>query len=307
MIESLGPVAIDPHAFDPTAPLRPSGNLRRRLLVSRLLVAAAVLAAAIAVGALGLVTFEVAKHGASVLSFDFVTHNASGLAGGGIAAELVGTGLIVLFAALIAVPLGVLIAIYLSEFAGSRSRVARTMRLMLELMQGLPTIIVGLFVFGLLVNHGHTSGIAGSIALSIVMLPLVARSSQEVLRLVPGSLREASDALGVARWRSILGVVLPAALPGIVTGAILATARAAGETAPLLLCTFVFNPAQTTVNVFGAGMPNIPLIILESSEQASQQSVARAWGAALVLLGAILIANIGARILLGRWRRRLGT
>jgi phosphate transport system permease protein len=297
----------DPYAFDPTAPLRPSGNLRRRLFASQLLVLGAVTASAIAVAALGVVTYEVAKHGASVLSFNFITHNASGFAGGGIAAELVGTALIALFGAVIAVPLGVLIAIYLSEFAGPRSRIARWMRLLLDLMQGLPTIIVGLFVFGLLVNHHHTSGIAGSIALSIVMLPLVARSSQEVLRLVPGHLREASDALGVARWRSIVGVVLPAAVPGIVTGAILATARAAGETAPLLLCTAVFNPGQTMINVFGHGMPNIPLLILESSEQASPESVARAWGAALVLLGAILIANVGARILLGRWRQRLGT
>jgi phosphate transport system permease protein len=139
------------------------------------------------------------------------------------------------------------------------------------------------------------------------MLPLIARSSQEVLRLVPSNLREAADALGVARWRSVLTVVLPAALPGIVTGAILATARAAGETAPLLLLSGVFNPAQTTINVFGLGMPNIPLLILSASEQASPQGVARAWGAALVLLGAILFANIGARILLARWRRRLGT
>jgi phosphate transport system permease protein len=297
--------ATDRHAFDPTSPLRPTGNLRRRQLVSRALVLIAVGSAALAVAALGLVTFEVAHHGASVLSFGFVTHNASGFAGGGIAAELVGTALIALFAALIAVPIGVLIAIYLSEFAGPGSRVASTLKLLLDLMQGLPTIIVGLLVFSLLVYRHHTSGIAGSIALSIVMLPLIARSSQEVLRLVPGNLREAADALGVARWRSVLTVVVPAALPGIVTGAILATARAAGETAPLLLLAGVFDPGQTTINVFGQGMPNIPLLILSASELASPEGVARAWGAALVLLGAILIANIGARILLGRWRRKL--
>jgi phosphate transport system permease protein len=299
--------APDPYGFDPTSPLRPTGNLRRRQLVSRALVVMAVLSAALAVAALGLVTFEVARHGASVLSFGFVTHNATGYSGGGIAAELVGTALIALFAAVIAVPIGVLIAIYLSEFAGPGSRVAATIKLMLDLMQGLPTIIVGLLVFSLLVYRHHTSGIAGSIALSIVMLPLIARSSQEVLWLVPGNLREAADALGVARWRSVLTVVIPAALPGIVTGAILATARAAGETAPLLLLADVFNPGQTTINVFGQGMPNIPLLILSASEQASPQGLARAWGAAFVLLGAILLANIGARLMLARWRRRLGT
>jgi phosphate transport system permease protein len=306
MTELVEATAADRHSFDPTAPLKASGNLRRRQLVSRLLVTSAIGAAAIAVASLALVTWDVASHGASVLSFGFVFHNASGFAGGGIAAELVGTALIVTVGALISVPIGVLIAIYLSEFARGQSPVARGMRVMLDLMQGLPTIIVGLFVFGLLVNHHHTSGIAGAIALSIVMLPLIARSSLEVLRLVPSTLREAADALGVARWRSVLGVILPAAKSGIVTGVILATARAAGETAPLLLCADIFDPAHTTLNIFGVGMPNVPILILESSELASPQGLARAWGAAFVLLAMILLANVGARILLARSRTRLG-
>jgi len=307
MSELVDGLVPDPYAFDPTAPLRASGNLRRRQLVSRMLVLGAVAAAVIAVASLLLVTYGVASHGASALSFAFVFHNASGFAGGGIAAELVGTAAIVVVGALIAVPIGILIAIYLSEFAGPRSRLGQGVRVMLDLMQGLPTIIVGLFVFGLLVNHHHTSGFAGAVALSIVMLPLIARSSYEVLRLVPGGLRDAADALGVARWRSVLGVILPAALPGIVTGVILALARAAGETAPLLLCSDVFNAGQTTINVFGVGMPNIPILILESSEQASPQGLDRAWGAAFALLGLILLANIGARMLLARSRKRLGT
>lgn len=293
--------------YDPTAPLRPSGNLRRRQLISRVLVLGAVVSAAIAVAALGIVTWDVFRRGASVLSFSFFTHTGSDLGGGGIAAELVGTGMLVLGATIVAVPVGVMIALYLSEFAGAQSRVSRWMKLVLDLLQGLPTIIVGVVFFSLFVNHRGDVGYAGSLALAVVMLPLIARSSQEVLQLVPGNLREAADALGVARWRSVLGVILPAAMSGIVTGAILAAARAAGETAPLLLTNNVINSNQTTINLFGHGVPNIPIGILIASEQASPQAIARAWGLAFALLGAILAVNIAARIGLARWQRRLGT
>ena len=132
-------------------------------------------------------------------------HNPHGLAGGGIANALLGTLEIVAVAALIALPLGILTGLYLTEFAGPRSRTARTLKLALDMMQGLPTIVVGLFVYGLIVIPQHKeSGFAGAVALSIVMLPLIARASQEVLLLVPGSLREAADALGVNRWRAVL-------------------------------------------------------------------------------------------------------
>jgi phosphate transport system permease protein len=173
-------------------------------------------------------------------------------------------------------------------------------------MQGIPTIVVGLFVFGLMVQGHKESGFAGSVALSIVMLPLIARSSQEVLLLVPGALREAADALGVERWRAILTVVLPAAMGGIVTGAILAVARAAGETAPLLLCDAIYNPNTTELMVFGHGVPNIPVLILTASNLGIPEALARGWGAAFVLLGLILIANVAARLLLARYRARLG-
>jgi phosphate transport system permease protein len=180
------------------------------------------------------VVYGVASRGAGVLSFGFLFHNPVGLVSGGIANALLGTGIIVLVAALMALPVGVLTALYLTEFAGPRSRSAAALKLILDLMQGLPTIIVGLFIYGLIViPQRHHSGFAGALALSIVMLPLIARASQEVLMLVPGSLREASDALGVNRWRAVRGVILPTAAGGIATGAILAIARAAGETAPL--------------------------------------------------------------------------
>ena len=127
--------------------------------------------------------------------------------------------MIVALAGMMAVPIGVLIAIYMTEFAGAKSRVANALRLGLDLMQGVPSIVIGIFVLGLIVQPLHKdSGFAGSVALAIIMLPLVARSTQEVLRLVPSPMREASDALGVDRWRSILSVILPAALGGIITG-----------------------------------------------------------------------------------------
>jgi phosphate transport system permease protein len=292
--------------IDADAPLTPSGNLRRRMFVSRLVSGGAIASAMVAVAMLVIVVYNVAKQGASALSFDFITKNPVGLAGGGIANAIIGTALIVAFATLIAMPVGVLTAVYLSEYAGPRSRSGRALRTALDLMQGIPTIVTGLFVFGLLVNGHHQSGFAGSVALSIVMLPLIARSSQEVLLLVPGTLREAADALGVERWRTILTVVLPAALGGIVTGTILAIARAAGETAPLLLCDSIFNPNATELNIFGFGVPNIPVLILTTSNLGVPEAFARGWGAAFVLLGLILIANVGARLLLARYRARLG-
>jgi phosphate transport system permease protein len=291
---------------DPAAPLTPSGNLRRRLFVSRLVSGASILASALAVAVLALVTYDVAKQGASALSWTFITKNPVGLAGGGIANAIIGSTLIIIFATLIALPVGVLTAVYLTEYAKPTSRLARALRTALDLLQGVPTIVVGLFVFGLMVVGHSETGFAGSVALSIIMLPLVARSSQEVLLLVPGTLREAADALGVQRWRAILTVVLPAAAGGIVTGAILAVARAAGETAPLLLVDSLANPTQTQLLVFGHGVPNIPVLIYTASNLGIPEAQARAWGAAFVLLGLILIANIGARLALARYRARLG-
>ena len=201
-------------------------------------------------------------------------------------------------------PIGVLIALYLTEFSGSR--VSGFVRSTLDLMNGLPSIIVGLFVFGLLVKPTQTlSGFAAALALAIIELPLIARGSQEVLLLVPNSLREAADALGVSRWRSVLTVILPSALGGIVTSTVLAVARAAGETAPL-----IFFSARSVVgtsfnfNIFEA-LPNIPFTIYGLSEEANPAGFTRAWGCSLVLLSAILFASLGARALLARSRARM--
>jgi phosphate transport system permease protein len=297
----------DPCLPDPQSPLTATGNLRRRVAISRLIDLGASVSALIAVAMLLVVLYAVATRGASALSLDFIIRNPVGLAGGGIADYLIGTVIIVLVGAVIAIPVGVLCGLYISEFAGPHSRSGRVLKVTLDLLQGLPTVIVGLFVYGLMVVPAHMeSGFAGSVALAIVMLPLIARASQEVLALVPGSLRDAADALGVDRWRTVLGVILPSALGGIATGSILAIARAAGETAPLLIVDSIFSPSGTQLMIFGHGVPNIPLLILTTSDLAVPQAFARAWGAALVLLLFILLANIGARLLLARSRRKIG-
>ena len=293
--------------FDPTAPLTPSGNLRRRGVINRFVHVTATAAAFAAVAVLAIVVVSVAVHGASSLSLGFVVHNPQGLAAGGIANMLLGTLEIVAAATVIALPLGILTGLYLTEFAGPRARTARFLKLALDIMQGLPTIVVGLFVYGLIVIPTHQeSGFAGAVALSIVMLPLIARASQEVLLLVPGTLREAADALGVNRWRTVLTVILPAAIGGIVTGAILAIARAAGETAPLLICDNIYNQTSTSFNLFH-GVPSMSMFIYQSYDLPLQEAVTRAWGAAFVLMMLILIANIGARLLLARSRAKMAT
>lgn len=293
--------------FDPTAPLTASGNLRRRMVINWLVRLIATAAALAAVAILAIIVYDVVARGASSLSLSFVTQTPQGLASGGILNFLVGTLEVVAFGAVIALPLGILTGLYLTEFAGRRSRVASLLKLALDVMQGLPTIVVALFIYGLVVIPQHRqSGFAASLALAIIMLPLMARASQEVLLLVPNSLREAADALGVNRWRTVLTVILPTALGGIATGAILAIARAAGETAPVLLLDSLYSQTQTTFDIFH-GVPTVPMLIYSSVDLPIPEAVARAWGASLVLMALILIANIGARVVLARTRARIGT
>jgi phosphate transport system permease protein len=285
--------------FDPTAPLTASGNLRRRRVVSRFAESGATAAAVAAVAVLGIVTFTVVSRGAKAISLDFLFTGAPT----GIGPAILGTGLMVLLATAIAMPIGVLTAIYLTEFSGSR--VSRVVRSTLDLMNGLPSIVVGLFLFVLLVKPTQTSSaFAGALGLAIIELPLIARGSQEVLLLVPNSLREASDALGVSRWRSVLTVILPTALGGIVTSTVLAVARAAGETAPLLLLTPESIGSELHFNIFEK-FPSIPVAIYELSEEANPEGFTRAWGCSLVLLSAILFASLAARALLARSRARM--
>jgi phosphate transport system permease protein len=306
MTEMAELTAPDAPLFDPTAPLTASGNLRRRDAVDRIIRLLATLAAAIGVAMLALVVYSVVSKGASVISLGFFIHDPVGLTGGGIANFLVGTLEVVAIGAAIALPLGILTGLYLTEFAGARSRTGRALKLGLDLMQGIPTIVVALCIYGLIVIPMRTySGFAASIALAIIMLPLMARSAQEVLLLVPGSLREAADSLGVSRWRTVLTVIVPAATGGIATGAILAVARAAGETAPVLILNSGFNTATTSLNPLH-GVPTVPMYILTIAEEAVSGAFAHAWGAAFVLLVIILLANVFARVILARSRAKMG-
>lgn len=292
--------------FDPTAPLTASGNLRRRMVVNWLVRLLATAAALAAVAILAIIVYDVIVRGASSLSVGFVTQTPQGLAGGGIFNYLVGTCLVVALGAVIALPLGVLTGLYLTEFAGRRSRTGSLLKLALDVMQGLPTIVVALFVYGLIVIPAkRESGLAASLALAIIMLPLMARASQEVLLLVPNSLREGADALGVNRWRTVLTVILPSAIGGIATGAILAIARAAGETAPVLILDSLYGQSNTTFNILH-GVPTVPMLIYSSVDLPIPQAVARAWGASLVLMALILLANVGARVILARSRAKMG-
>src|SRR3954469_7116136 len=282
-----------------------TGNLRRRRAINRGMEISAWTAAVLAVAVLVLVIASVAVKGLSSISFDFLTQNAdpnSIEATGGIANALVGTGIMVGLATLMAVPVGILTAIYTNEFAGSRS--ASTIRYFLDVLNGVPTIVTGIFIFGLLVVGDQQSGYAGAVALAIVMLPLVARSCQEVLALVPGSVKEAGLALGASRWRTTVSVVVPTALSGMITGALLAVARALGETAPLLFVAAIFPPTMVTDP--SQALPSIPVIIFQFSESPTPAKHDQAWAAALVLIAVVLLISIAARLLSARMRRRLG-
>jgi phosphate transport system permease protein len=290
-----------------TSDLFRTENLRRRRAVNKLVEFGAVAAAFLAVGILVVVVASVAKRGAGAISVDFLTKNPSPslligeTAESGIANAIVGTAIIVGLAVLMALPVGILAAIYLNEFAPKRF--ANVLTLALDVLNGVPAIVLGIFVFVfLVVGHGQAAW-KGSLALAILMLPLIARSTQEVLALVPESLREASLALGAAKWRTTLSIVLPQTIGGIITGATLATARAAGETAPLLFTTsLVGNELNTDPS---KALASIPMFIFGSAEQADPALHEQAWGAALVLIVFILVLSVVARAAALRTRRRL--
>ena len=286
---------------DPAAPLTPSGNLRRRRIVSRIAEVAATGAAVVALAALALVLWTVVSRGAPAISLDFVFSGYPN----GVGPMLLGTVVIALLATAIAMPIGVLVALFITEYSGARG--AQALKLTLDLLNGLPSIILGLFAFVFIVEpQDKQTAFAGAVALAIIELPLIARGSQEVLQLVPKNLREAADALGVARWRTVLTVILPSALGGIVTSTVLAVARAAGETAPLILATSTFDPKKFSVNPFEA-LPNIPTWIFKVSEEGNPNGYAEAWGMSLILVAIILVTSLGARALLARSKRKLSS
>jgi phosphate transport system permease protein len=290
-------------AAAPMPTLKGDTRVRRRRIVNRLAEGTATIAALLAIFVLGLVVWSIAKRGAGELSWGFFTKDLPlfGQPGGGIAPLLVGSAILVGLATAMALPVGVLIAVFLEEFAPPAVRAP--IQLAIDLLNGLPSIIIGVFVFGLLVYGHPQNGWAGAVGLAIVMLPLVTRATQEVLRLVPAAQREGALALGASRWRTVLGITLPAALGGILTGTVLAIARAAGETAPLLFATSIF--ARTTEWNPGHALPNLTVQIFIWSESADPEDHKRAWASALVLLIFVLVTSLTARLVLARSRRKL--
>jgi phosphate transport system permease protein len=279
------------------------GNLKRRNRFNWAIEASSTIAAVLAVAVLAIVVGSVFLKGVGALSWHFLTTPTVlfGESGGGISNAIVGTGIIVGIAAAMAIPVGILVAIYTTEFAPPR--IAHPIRFVLDVLNGVPTIITGIFVYGLLVAGNQQSAFAASVALAIIMLPIVARTAQEVLALVPSTLKEAAHALGVARWRTTLRVTVPTAAGGLVTGALLAVARVAGETAPLILLCSIFAPGVLTDP--SQAVASIPIFIFQASESPKPEAHTEAWAAALVLIAFVLILNIVARAFYARSRKRM--
>ncbi|TCJ18338.1 phosphate ABC transporter permease PstA [Rubrobacter taiwanensis] len=274
-----------------------TSNYRRRKLVDSVMTGVAYVCTAVAVAALGFVLFYVVVRGLGAWNLEFFTSTTKYFGeGGGIANALYGTAVIVAFAALMGVPVGIMAGIYLAEYG--ENRLGNVVRFVADTMTGFPSIVLGLFVYGLLVLAYGFHGFAGSVALAVMMLPIVARTTEEIIRLVPDSIREASLALGVPRWKTILRVVIPTAMSGIITGVILALARVAGETAPLIF-TILGNQFWNT-DPFSGAMAAVSLFVFEASKSPYEAVQQTAWGGALVLVLIVLVLNLTARFIASR-------
>ncbi|HTU20690.1 MAG TPA: phosphate ABC transporter permease subunit PstC [Gemmataceae bacterium] len=297
-----------PAQVSPETSLRETG--RKRLLtpfvVNHLMTGVLALCLVVTCVPLFLILGYITYRGAGSLSWDFFTKlpRPQGEAGGGLANAIVGSGIIVGLATLLALPIGLLAAIFLSEYRTSRA--APVVRFFGELLGGVPSIVVGTFVYafvhrlidaGMVGKREQFSAWAGAFALAIMMIPILMRASEEALKLVPQTLRTASYALGAYQWQTVLRVIVPAALPAIITGTFLAIARIAGETAPLLMTAFgndrwAFSPTER--------MGFLPLYIYQYSMSGDVIFEKQAWAAALVLLAFVMVLNVGIRLLTGK-------
>lgn len=244
------------------------------------------------------------KKGAGVIDGTFLTHSMNNVLtlqpGGGVYHAIIGTLEQVGIAAVIATPIGLLTAVYLVEYG--KGRLAKWVTFFVDVMTGVPSIVAGLFILSIwfvLLDKAPANGFAGSLALAILMLPVVVRSTEEMLKLVPNELREASLALGVPKWRTIVKVVVPTSIGGITTGVMLAIARIAGESAPIALLVFGSNVINT--DPFHDPQSSLPYYIYEQYKNGNEPSYARAWGAALVLIAFVMILNLVARAI-ARWK-----
>ena len=269
------------------------GYLRRKW-INRLMLGLCSTAAGLAILILALILGYTLVHGISYFNLGFLTQAAKpvGEAGGGMRNEIFGTLILVLLGSIIALPVGLLAGIFLSEYAGPK--VASTIRFTADILAGVPSIVVGVFVYAIVVRPMHSySALSAGIALAIIMIPVVARTAEESLRLVPNSMREAALALGITRWRAVIGVIIPGAMTGIITGIMLAVARIAGETAPLL-----FTALGSQFGVQGLLKPigALPLQIYHYALSPYRSQQQQAWAGAFLLV--ILVLGIS---ILVRW------
>ncbi|MDP9455604.1 MAG: phosphate ABC transporter permease PstA [Actinomycetota bacterium] len=273
----------------------PSGYGRRKLM-DRVMTTLAYLCAAAAIIPLTWIIVYVVIKGLGAWDAEFFTGLPQLFGdGGGVRNGIVGTLVIVGLATLMGVPIGVMAGIYLAEYGNNRF--GTVVRFLADTMTGIPSIVVGIFAFGLIVvNTGGFSAFAGSVALALLMIPVITRTTEEIIRLVPDSIREASLGLGVSRWKTILRVVVPTALSGIVTGVLLAVARVAGETAPLIL-TILGTNFPISANIFDGPSTTLSLQIYQLGAQPSPEVVEVAWGAAMLLVLIVLGTSILARVI----------
>ena len=276
----------------------------RRSVVDRVAAVLMVTTVGVCLLALGSVLLYTVARGVKAMDWYFFTHSMNGVGprddAGGAYHSIIGTLQQVFLAAVIAVPSGLLVAIYLTEYG--RGGLASLVRTVIDVMVGIPSIVAGLFIYAFWVlglGRGF-SGFAAALALSILMLPIVVRSAEEMIRLVPAELREASFALGIPRWRTILRVVLPTASAGITTGVMLAVARVTGETAPLLLTAFGFDSIKN--DPFSGPQSSLPLFVFSQASSAFTTAVDRAWAGALTLIAVVLLLTVAARLVTRRNR-----
>ncbi|EID73399.1 MULTISPECIES: phosphate ABC transporter permease PstA [Rhodococcus] len=283
------------------APTFQGVGVRRRIvdLTATVLVTLAVLVALVPL--VWVLITAVIKGIPALTSATWFTHSLSGLtssaAGGGIYHALIGTILQGLVCAVLSIPLGLFVAIYLVEYADRKSRLAKLTTFMVDILSGVPSIVAALFIYALwIATFGFPkSGFAVALALVLLMVPVVVRSTEEMLRIVPQDLREASYALGVPKWKTIAKIVLPTALPGIITGVMLALARVMGETAPLLI--LVGYAPFINFNLFGGEMGTLPGVMVAEMNNPTDAGTNRIWGAALTLILLIAVLNILAKVI----------
>ncbi|MCL2679361.1 MAG: phosphate ABC transporter permease PstA [Dehalococcoidia bacterium] len=261
-----------------------------------MMVSLCVLGAVLAMTLVCMMLGYILVHGITFFNLDFITNEAAfpiGTPGGGMRNEIIGTAIIVSLGTLIAVPVGLFAGIFLSEFASPT--VASSVRFAADILSGVPSIVVGIFAYAIIVRPMHSfSAISAAVALAIIMLPVVARTTEESMRLVPGSLREAALALGITRWRSVLSVVIPGAMTGIVTGVILGMARIAGETAPLLFTAFGSNFSFESLS---EPIAALPLQIYRYAMSPYQDWLQQAWAGAFLLAMMVLVVSLAVRFI----------